>query len=441
MKESLGIFWGCQIPARFPFVEKAIRLMLERLGIGVADIAGFTCCPEKALVKNLDQELWYLTAARNLAVAERAGIDTLITPCNGCYSTLKTVRTSLRIDLNHKEEINQRLKTIGLSYQGELKVMHLAEFLHDQVGLVKIKEAVVRPLKGMRMAVHYGCHMVRPSYAIQFDDPLLPQKFDALVTNLGAKSLDYTRKMQCCGGEYSNVGSMEEALAMAREKLLELKALDIDALVVMCPACFMQYDNKQYMLQRQGEELGIPIFFYPELVCLSYGFSPEEIGLAFHRVDTQAFLRRWDIRPAKLQRVEERFDLESLERCYSCQACLDDCPSTLNFPEFQPDQIIKKVLEGEAEELLTREEIWHCLECHTCFELCPQRYGMETVFTTLKGMAMERGLIPSTVKQAIDTFEKSGKLGEPQKTQRKKLNLPEAPQSGVKEWKEIVAKE
>jgi heterodisulfide reductase subunit B len=413
---------------------------MEQLGIKIRDISGFTCCPEKALVKNLDPDLWYLTAARNLAVAEKAGVETLITPCNGCYSTLKTVKTLLKIDLQHQQEINNRLAEKGLTYQGSLKIMHLAEYLHDQVGLVKLKEGMSKPLIGMRIAVHYGCHMMRPSYAIQFDDPLLPQKFDALVTTLGARSIEYPRKMQCCGGEYSNVGSMEEALTMAREKLLEIKALDIDAMVVMCPACFMQFDNKQYMLQRQGEDLAVPIFFYPELVCLSYGISPAEMGLSFHRVDTQSFLDIWDTRPAKTQKVEQYFDLESLERCYRCQACLDDCPSCLNFPDFQPEEIIRRVLEGEADDLLSREDIWHCLECHTCYELCPQRYGMETVFTTLKSMAMAKGFIPATVKQAIETFEKSGKLGDPQKTQRKKLNLPEAPESGVKEWKEIVAK-
>jgi CoB--CoM heterodisulfide reductase subunit B len=438
--ESVTFFWGCQIPARFPFMEKSVRILMDRLGIKIVDIPGFTCCPEKALVKNLDQKIWYLTAARNLAVAEDAGVEVLIEPCNGCYSTLKAVKTSLNLNLSLKNEINRKLQTFSLEYRGHIQVMHLAEYLHDKVGLAKLKENIVDPLSGMDIAVHYGCHMIRPSYAIQFDDPILPKKFDALVTALGARSVEYSRKMQCCGGEYSNVGSMEEALIMAREKLLEVKNLSIDALVVMCPACFMQFDNKQYMMHRQGEDLAIPIFFFPELVCLTYGIQPEELGLAFHRIDTRSFWERRHIESERIKKIEEAFDLDSLERCYQCQACLDDCPGCLNFPDFQPDQIMGKILEGKAEELLNTQDIWHCLECHTCYELCPQRYGMETVFTTLKGMAMDKGLIPATVKQAIETFEKSGKLGEPQKSQRKKLDLPEPPASGVKEWKEIVTK-
>lgn len=438
--ETVTFFWGCQIPARFPFMEKSVRLLMDYLGIRIIDIPGFTCCPEKALVKNLDQELWYLTAARNLAVAEDAGVEMLIEPCNGCYSTLKTVKTSLNLNLYLKDEINRKLVPLGLEYQGRIKIMHLAEYLHDKVGLAKLKEGIIEPLVGMRIAVHYGCHMIRPSYAIQFDDPILPQKFDALVAALGAKSIEYPRKMQCCGGEYSNVGSMEEALTIAREKLLEIKSLDIDAITVMCPACFMQFDNKQYMMQRQGEDLAIPIFFYPELLCLAYGITPKEIGLNFHRVNTGSFYEKRHSQAERVKKVEEAFDLESLERCFQCGACLDDCPGCLNFPDFQPDQIMRKVLEGKADELLTQQEIWHCLECHTCYELCPQRFGMETVFTTLKRMAINKGLIPATVKQAIETFEKTAKLGEPQKTQRKKLNLPEPTESGVKEWKEIAVK-
>src|SRR3990167_8066971 len=99
---------------------------------------------------------------------------------------------------------------------------------------------------------------------------------------------------------------------------------------------------------------------------------------------------------------------------------------------------MQKNFEGEADELFTQQNKWHCLEGHTCYELCSQRFGMKTFFTTLKRMAINKGLIPATVKQAIETFEKTAKLGEPQKTQRKKLNLPEPPASGVKEWKKIV---
>ncbi|MBI2877006.1 MAG: 4Fe-4S dicluster domain-containing protein [Candidatus Tectomicrobia bacterium] len=436
--QPLGIFWGCQIPARFPFMEKALRLLWERLDLPVREVEGFTCCPEKALVKNLDPWVWILTAGRNLAVAEAAGLKQLLVPCNGCYSTLKTVWSHLLADPQLAERLNGALSEIGLKFRGTLQVLHLAEHLHDQLGPAQLRRGMVKSLRGMRLAVHYGCHMIRPSHSLQFDDPLLPTKFDALVEALGAKSIPYPRKMTCCGGEYSNVGQMEEAMAMARAKLLELKERSVDGLVVMCPACFMQFDGKQYLMQRQGEALNVPVFFYPELVGLAYGLDPEELGLGLHRIEIEAFLTRWRERGEVLGKVAQAFDLDSLERCINCQACSHDCPSALNGEGFEPHRLLEEILAGRLEQVLKEGGFWSCLECHTCSELCPQRFGMETVFTRLKSWAMAQGITPPTVRQAIDIFEKTGKLGEPQKAQRKKLNLPEPTASGVKQWKELL---
>ena len=63
--------------------------MLDELGVRYREIEGFTCCPEKFLVETLSEEAWYLTAARNLALAEKHGGDLLVA-CNGCYSTFRS---------------------------------------------------------------------------------------------------------------------------------------------------------------------------------------------------------------------------------------------------------------------------------------------------------------------------------------------------------------
>ncbi len=104
----MTMFWGCTIPARFPFIEKATRVALQDLGAEPVDLAGFTCCPEATLVRSADEEVFYLTAARNLALAEEQGLP-LLTPCNGCYSTFKTVLADLKIDWRLRDRVNQHL--------------------------------------------------------------------------------------------------------------------------------------------------------------------------------------------------------------------------------------------------------------------------------------------------------------------------------------------
>ncbi len=94
MSKPFSIFWGCTIPARFPFIEKSTRLVLEAAGGQPVDVEGYTCCPEGTLVKAVDEEAYYVTAARNLMLARAADVP-IVTPCNGCYSTFKSVSATL----------------------------------------------------------------------------------------------------------------------------------------------------------------------------------------------------------------------------------------------------------------------------------------------------------------------------------------------------------
>ena len=215
------LFLGCIIPARFPFMEKSTRLVLTRLGCILHDLPGATCCPTKSIIKPMGDLAWYVTGARNLALAEKKGLDLLV-PCNGCYSTLKSVEFELRINPRFLAEVNSILSIAGLEYKGTIEVKHLIEALHDEIGIPKIRQHVIKPFDGMKIAVHHGCHMLRPSSSIFFDDPNKPGKFDALIEALGAESIDYETRMLCCGGNLNTADDPDDATALARMKLLEV---------------------------------------------------------------------------------------------------------------------------------------------------------------------------------------------------------------------------
>ena len=133
MNKEFAVFWGCTIPARFPFIEKATRVMFDDLGVKVHELPGHTCCPEGTLVKANDPDAFYTAAARNLAIIEKAELD-LVTPCNGCYSTFKEAQSHLRTNWRERDAINERLAPEGLHYEGGLKVQHFAEWLSDSMG-------------------------------------------------------------------------------------------------------------------------------------------------------------------------------------------------------------------------------------------------------------------------------------------------------------------
>jgi len=435
--KAYGFFWGCQIPARLAFMEKSTRMVTSTLGVDIRDIEGLTCCPYDFMVKNKDPQTWMLTAARNLALAEAQEVD-LVEVCNGCYRTLKNVATTLKTNPILRKKINEQLAAVDLAYEARYDVKHFIQLMHDDVGTTTIKKRVVRPLAGVKIAVHYGCHMSRPHTAGTFDDPLFPTKFDALITALGAKSVPYETKNLCCGEALATSGNTEEAEGMARTKLIELSKKKVDAMAVVCPACFLQYDAKQAILARRGEQFNIPVLTLAELMGFAFGFEPVEMGVEMHKVSTDSFFEAWAQKSDSLGLVVQSFDYAALERCYNCGACVHDCPVSRFTLDFNPNTIIGQVLRGEIEAVLEEGKFWQCMECHLCFELCPQRFEMEKVFHALKNLAIDRGLQPKPVASGIELFFKTGRLGEPLESHRKKLSLPEFPSSGKEDLEKLL---
>jgi heterodisulfide reductase subunit B len=435
--KDFAVFWGCTIPARFPFIEKATRLVFDDLGAEVHELAGHTCCPEGVLVKSNDEGAFYTTAARNLALIERAGLD-VVTPCNGCYSTFKETWSHLETDWRAKDAINERLAREDLHYDGHLDITHFAEWLADDVGAGVVASKVTQNFWGMNVAVHYGCHLLRPSPAVHWDDPLAPTKVESLVAALGARVVDYATKMQCCGNALDRVGEREGSLAFARRKLTDLMDNDVDALVVVCPSCFLQFDVNQAVLQRANENVNVPVLYLSELMALAYGHSPEEIGLDQHRVSVHPFLDKWAARQTDRTELAASFDVALLAKCASCQACKDDCPVCKVDPAFQPTEIIERLMKGELDAVLAEGQLWKCLECFTCQEMCPSRIGMAETFRRLKELSAASGHSPESVASAYATFRKTGALGSPKESARKKLGLGPLPAGGGDELARIL---
>jgi len=114
---EFAVFWGCTIQTRFPFIEKSTRLVLESFQLPYRDVDGFTCCPEKSLVNNIDHGAFVLTAARNVALVDELDID-LVSPCTGCVSNLATVKGELNANPREKAEVNSLLKEVGREFKG-----------------------------------------------------------------------------------------------------------------------------------------------------------------------------------------------------------------------------------------------------------------------------------------------------------------------------------
>jgi len=211
-----ALFLGCFIPAREPSYELAVRQVMKTFDVNLFDLKEATCCAPIP-IESLDHLTSSVMAAYNLCLAEEANLD-LMPICNGCFQVLSKTNALLRNTKELKEKINEILGAVGKEYKGTIEVKDYLQVLCDDIGLNKIKNSIVKPLKGLKVAVFYGCHLLKPSSILKVDDPEDPRLIDDLVELTGATSVPYMYKTKCCGSPLKGV-SDELANRLAQDKL------------------------------------------------------------------------------------------------------------------------------------------------------------------------------------------------------------------------------
>ncbi|ODS39564.1 MAG: hypothetical protein A7316_05180 [Candidatus Altiarchaeales archaeon WOR_SM1_86-2] len=288
MSNKYALFIGCTIPVRAMNYEISVRKVAEKMGIDLIDIE-FECCGFP--IKSVNREAFALTAAVNLAQAEKKGLD-ICTLCSACTGVLAEVNKEMKENVEFRGNINAKLKEIGFEYNGSVEVKHFARVLYENIG--KIKGHIVKPLTNLKIAPHYGCHYLKPSYIHNLDNPEDPESLDKLIEITGAESVNYMNKKQCCGG---GILSIDEniALTMSREKLDCIKNAGADGIALICPFCGIMYDANQRKINSVfGEDYDIPVLYYPQLLGLAMGFNADDLGFWMNRVKTDRLIEKID---------------------------------------------------------------------------------------------------------------------------------------------------
>lgn len=270
-----SFFAGCKIPYYLPQYGSSTAALLNRFGIELLDLE-FNCCGYP--VRDVDFQSFLLAGARNLALAEQKNTD-IVTPCKCCFGSLKFVEHYLKHRGEIKDQINAILRGEGLQWEGRVKVRHLLTVLHRDVGVDALRAAVVNPLEGLKVAIHTGCHALRPGNITQFDNPLAPCIFNDLVALTGAESVFWSMSTECCGNPQWDK-NRKLALKQMQRKLLNAKQAGADFVCTACTYCQMQFEQKnqsEYRLQN-GDRI-IPAVLISKLIGLSVGLEDEETGI------------------------------------------------------------------------------------------------------------------------------------------------------------------
>ncbi len=267
---------GCVMPTEQYAYEMSLREVLPKLDVDLVDIKDFSCCGEP--IKSVNQMMTLTLSARNIAIAEKNDLN-IFAPCPMCHLALTDAKKILDSDPDMKDRINKHLKDEGLEYKGTSKILSILDILHDKIGIEKIKKQAKKSLKDLKIATHYGCHLIRPSEVGRPDDSEKPQKIENILKALGAKLDNYPEKLDCCGG-LLNANHAETALTKTGEKLKSVQNLGFDVFVDTCPWCHRQYDQRQ---KKAGDtvatKLEVPVVYLTQIIGMSIGISDEKLGL------------------------------------------------------------------------------------------------------------------------------------------------------------------
>ena len=249
---------GCTLKNKAKDLDLYARKSAEALGVTLTEVPEWQCCGG-VYPMGRDEIATKLSSVRALKAAAERGVG-LVTVCAACHNVIKQVNDDMKNDEYVRTRVNNYLAD-GAPYEGQTEVLHLLEVLRDRVGFDRVKEKVVSPLSGA-YAAYYGCLLLRPSGVMAFDDPENPTVLEDLLSALGAKTVFYARRNECCG---AYAGLENEAVPKKRAEAIfsNAKAAGADTLATACPLCY-------YNLKKHAPE-GMRVVYFTELLAEALG--------------------------------------------------------------------------------------------------------------------------------------------------------------------------
>ena len=278
-----AFFPGCVSRGGCPELYPAVVKVCQRLDIELDELDGASCTGAGVLQEK-DQLLGDTLNARTFAMAEQKGLP-ILTICSTCQGVMSQANKRLKDDPAYLAKVNETLQEEGLEYNGTAVIKHLLWALVEDVGVDTLKSKFTRRLTDLKVAPFYGCYIVRPSWALEFEaNPGRENSLETLIEAVGAELVDFEGKTRCCGFPILTINE-KNSLAMVAKHTSEVQQLGADAMVTPCPLCHLNLDSYQPKAASQaGIRIHMPILHLPQLLGLALGFSPKDMGLERHIV-------------------------------------------------------------------------------------------------------------------------------------------------------------
>ena len=283
---KVAYYPGCSYETSGKDYEISAKMVCNKLGIDLVEIPDWSCCGSTA-AHSTDHLLAVSLAARNLALVEKMGFDTVTASCSACYQRLALAQAELAQDKKLLEQVNE---ITGYDYKAAVKVNSILEII---AGLDEesIKAKITRSMENFRIAPYYGCLLVRPS-KVKIDDPENPTIMDRMLQTTGAQVVDWSHKTECCGASLS-VSNNDIVISLVSRIIKAANAADANCIVTACALCHLNLDYYQsFAAQTKGALKEMPIFYFPQILGLAMGFSKKDMGVEYNITDTSELVKK-----------------------------------------------------------------------------------------------------------------------------------------------------
>ncbi|HSQ83653.1 MAG TPA: CoB--CoM heterodisulfide reductase iron-sulfur subunit B family protein [Desulfobacterales bacterium] len=250
---KLSFYPGCSLEGMAVDYARSIDAVFQALDIDLIEIDDWSCCGATA-AHSLSEAMSVILPARNLYAAEQMGLD-IVSCCANCFNRLRF----------SQQMIQKRVLDIPWPVTGDLKVHDMTRFLAEPGMIKEIKKRVIKPLNGLKLVCYYGCQMVRPPRITGYTDYENPQTLDRISAATGAHVIDWSYKATCCGASIG-IARKEIGDSLTNRLLDKARRAGAEAIVVSCPLCQSNLD----IIQKDRLEVPIPIFYFTELLRLSF---------------------------------------------------------------------------------------------------------------------------------------------------------------------------
>jgi len=255
---KVSYYPGCTLRTKAKQLDLYARKSAEALGITMEEIENWQCCGG-VFTTAKDEIATKLSSVRALSEAAKKE-QILVTVCSACHNVIKQTNHAMQNDADFAMHVNRYMAPE--SYDGSARVLHYLEMLRDVVGFDTLKEKVVNPLSGKKIAAYYGCLLLRPGQTMQMDDVENPTILEDFIRALGAEPVIYAQRNECCGG-YVAMEDPASAQKKSKKVLDSAASHGAEIIVTACPLC-------RYNLEKNGEG-EMPVIYFTELLAEALG--------------------------------------------------------------------------------------------------------------------------------------------------------------------------